>query len=759
MDFWSNLTLSRKLVLLTTLGLVLAIVVFSFLGLRAVRQATETMLDDRLTTAHIVASYLDETLGRALTELQETVQRIAGDSTGANFEARVEELKGTYDRLSIRTVGMYLLGQNGQIMWSQSGIADGSVFSYPGLNQVIEGRQASISGLVMAPGNVPAILLAAPMRYQGKIEALVVAVDPGQSSIGSFVRLIKLGQTGYVEIVDQNGIVVARTEPGPKLAPFEKSEHSGRFADLIAASEPTRGLCHTCHEPVQRVERRDMLAFVPLSQAYWGVVIRQSETEALAPVNELRRNLIFLGAGLITLTLLFVAVAARSVVARVGILTAASRRIAGGDLNSPVAASGKDELGVLSQSFEEMRMKLRTSREEIEQRTKELSVLLSVSEVLATLSDLSDLEVALGGALDKTLEIMQADTGGILLWDEEQQKLRYHVSRGLSAKYVKKMNLDLGKGIAGKVAQSGEAIWMEDISADARAADSSLIRAEGLRGFACVPLRSKGRVLGVLNVADRGTRKFSAQDARFLESIAGQMATAIENTRLHQEVQHKDEMRGELLREVMSIQEEERGRIARELHDETSQVLASLTANLEAASGMLPLDSENVKTRLKQAQSLSVTVLDEIHRLIYELRPSLLDDLGLVTAVRWLAENNLQTIGVKVNFKTVGRVRRLGQQLETTLFRVIQEAITNIARHAEAKNAEITLHFKKGIITIHVKDDGLGFDVAEALSSKERPRGLGLLGMKERVELANGTLSVQSYPGGGTEINIEIPLE
>ena len=157
-------------------------------------------------------------------------------------------------------------------------------------------------------------------------------------------------------------------------------------------------------------------------------------------------------------------------------------------------------------------------------------------------------------------------------------------------------------------------------------------------------------------------------------------------------------------------------------------------------------------------QSLSISMLDEIHKLIYELRPTLLDDLGLIAATRWLTDKNLRAAGVHVNFKTVGRERRLPRQLETTFFRAIQEAVYNIARHAHARNVIISLHFRKRAIRVHIRDDGRGFDVQEAIDSKDRPRGLGLLGMKERVELISGSLNIRSQSGGGTEIVIEIPL-
>ena len=136
----------------------------------------------------------------------------------------------------------------------------------------------------------------------------------------------------------------------------------------------------------------------------------------------------------------------------------------------------------------------------------------------------------------------------------------------------------------------------------------------------------------------------------------------------------------------------------------------------------------------------------------------MLDDLGLVTAIQWLTENSLQKAGITFNFKTRGRVKRLDSQLAITLFRVIQEATHNIAKHSDAKSANISLYFLKSAIKVTVTDDGRGFDVEEAMSTKDRPRGLGILGMKERVQLMKGTIEIRSRLRGGTEIDIEIPL-
>jgi len=207
-----------------------------------------------------------------------------------------------------------------------------------------------------------------------------------------------------------------------------------------------------------------------------------------------------------------------------------------------------------------------------------------------------------------------------------------------------------------------------------------------------------------------------------------------------------------------SVREEERKKIAHDLHDETSQVITSLTALLEASVSNLPTSANKSRVLLNKAQELSIQILDQIHRLIYQLRPTIIDDLGLAAAIRWLAESNLEVAGIKANLKVIGQEIRLASELETTLFRVIQEAVNNIVRHAHAKSVNISLYFKKRAIRLCIRDDGCGFDVNEAIASKDRPRGLGLLGMKERIGLVNGTMNIRSCPSGGTEIDIKIPL-
>lgn len=226
---------------------------------------------------------------------------------------------------------------------------------------------------------------------------------------------------------------------------------------------------------------------------------------------------------------------------------------------------------------------------------------------------------------------------------------------------------------------------------------------------------------------------------------------------LHEELQRNEQEQSRLLSELLSVQEEERKRIARELHDEIGQTLASRNASLEAVASMLPADAEKPRNIIRKTQALSVRLLDDIDRLIYDLRPSLLDDMGLVAALRWLSEESLSASGLHVEFRVDGRQRRLQPQLETTLFRVIQEACSNIVRHSRARKAKVALRFEEGAVAATVSDDGRGFDVHGTIGLTERRSGLGLLGMRERVELAHGAMTIRSKPGAGTEIRIAVP--
>lgn len=210
---------------------------------------------------------------------------------------------------------------------------------------------------------------------------------------------------------------------------------------------------------------------------------------------------------------------------------------------------------------------------------------------------------------------------------------------------------------------------------------------------------------------------------------------------------------------VIKAQEEERKRIARELHDETSQSLTGLVIGIRMVQEIVPNDMPEIIERLGNINDLAHATLNEVHTMAIRLRPSVLDDLGLAAALRSYSKEFSEITGIKVEMQLLGMSQRLTPELETVLYRVVQEALTNVARHSGASNCRVTLKRKEKSINGIINDDGQGFDSQSVMMSDEKGRGLGLHGMKERIELVGGSLEFDSRPNDGTSIFIEVPLK
>jgi signal transduction histidine kinase len=225
---------------------------------------------------------------------------------------------------------------------------------------------------------------------------------------------------------------------------------------------------------------------------------------------------------------------------------------------------------------------------------------------------------------------------------------------------------------------------------------------------------------------------------------------------LYAQLAERDEARSRLLRQVITAQEDERKRLARELHDETCQTISALNMKLETAVSRLPTGADNAP--LLEARGLAVRTLDELHRLIYDLRPSVLDDLGLWSAIRWYADRQLKPRGVAVHCEFNEVDRRLPPLMETALFRAVQEAVSNIAKHADAEHVLVQCGVEGDTLTIEIEDDGNGFELSAVTRPKDQGHGWGLLGITERIEALGGTVLIDTAPGQGARIVITVPV-
>ena len=209
---------------------------------------------------------------------------------------------------------------------------------------------------------------------------------------------------------------------------------------------------------------------------------------------------------------------------------------------------------------------------------------------------------------------------------------------------------------------------------------------------------------------------------------------------------------------VITAQEEERKRIARSLHDDTGQSLSTLIINLERLEQHLPEEESKLLKRLQSIRQMAQQSLECLRSMIYELRPAILDDLGLLPAVRWFTRTNLEQAGIQVELNFPDEFPDLSQPLTTTLFRITQEAVNNIIRHSRAKKANITLNLHDSMINLQVMDDGLGFDAAQMSKEAVNLQHWGLVGIQERIELIGGKLSITSDPSHGTTLTITVPI-
>jgi signal transduction histidine kinase len=261
---------------------------------------------------------------------------------------------------------------------------------------------------------------------------------------------------------------------------------------------------------------------------------------------------------------------------------------------------------------------------------------------------------------------------------------------------------------------------------------------------------------------ERQKRMTQAQDERLLaqqQALETQRSAKEATEQLNQDLRQREELLGELLHQVVSAQEHERQRIARELHDGTGQILTGLGMGLAAASDSVSKDPELASQQLSELKRLNAQALKDLHLLIRDLRPSVLDDLGLVPALQSQVRQFESRTGVKTSFVIEGKRRRLQPEVETVVFRIGQEALTNVAKHANAESTEVKLGFNENCLKLMVKDDGQGFDTAVALRPGDQDRSAwGLLGIQERVAIAGGVCFIISERGQGTTIHATIPI-
>jgi PAS domain S-box-containing protein len=362
-----------------------------------------------------------------------------------------------------------------------------------------------------------------------------------------------------------------------------------------------------------------------------------------------------------------------------------------------------------------------------------------------------DLDELLRELLSRVRHALGVDSALVMLLDEEGRTLFARAIEGLSHERVASIRVPVGTGVTGRIAAEGRPLIVNDYST----VDTSGIEGVSpsnlrvlLSSAMGVPLRIGPKVVGVVAVSSSRPRRFTEEELTLLLLVADRVGPSIERARLVERVHAGRQRLKALSTRLLKAQEEERRRLSIELHDELGQVLTAVKINLETVQRTT---GASMSAHLADAISSVVRAMETVRDLALNLRPSVLDDLGLPAALRCYASRFLRDTGIDVHFSIEGEPR-LEPALETAFFRVAQEALTNVARHAQARNVWLDLHLAAESLGLTVRDDGIGFNVDAAWERAIGGASLGLLGMDERVSLLGGRLEVRSSPGSGTEV-------
>ncbi len=305
--------------------------------------------------------------------------------------------------------------------------------------------------------------------------------------------------------------------------------------------------------------------------------------------------------------------------------------------------------------------------------------------------------------------------------------------------------------------QRGEAFVVDDIDALPQPGRvHQLLRQDGIKSYFSVPIVSQGQLIGALNLASTEPKFATSRSIDIAREVGAQLAVAIQNARLFEQVRAGRERLRALSQQLVQAQEEERRHLARELHDEIGQSLTAAQLNLQTLLNLS--DLAELPARLEDSMALIERVLQQIRALSLELRPALLDDLGLVPALRWFVNRQAQRAGFAAHVVAEQSWERFPPDVEITCFRVVQEALTNIIRHAQAQHVMVEIQPEATELHLVVRDDGVGFDANAARDRAMRGHSLGLLSMQERVVLLGGQIRFESAIGQGTKIFVRLPL-
>lgn len=603
-------SLRKRITLTIITGISIILLTFSIASYYIIQKNIENSENDKLEFARLIRNNIDNIIQDNINRLYDISISGKIDLHDNDFGPERDAIRTAY-RYSIFTDGIFLLDTGGNIILNYPArIRDTAinVLSIEPISRIIANNKPMVSNIyTLEPSGRKVMFVLVPLKdkHGNTVGVAGGEIDPTNPALTRMLGLTLMAKNLFIDIVDLNGIIISSSEPTRILTQCNRKKF---FTTIISEKQERVTTCHRCHISGNTSSKQTMmLAFVPLEMAPWGISIQEPEEHVYAPASRLKQTFTILAVIFIGTAFILTIGISRSIVDPLNDLIRGTDRIARGNLSKPIPYQGNDEIGILGQSFETMRLKLVESMERITRHAQEL---------------------------------------------ETRVRQRTH-----------QIN----------------------------------------------------------------------------------------------ESQKRAEL---LLQKVISTQEDERKRIGRELHDDTLQELSAVLMRID----LCRLHPQDITIGdIDKIRHIIGQTLEGVIGIIQNMRPTLLDDLGLVSAIKSLLDIHLGENSINYFVNTTGVTdRRFRPEVEITLFRILQEAVSNTARHARAENVFVLIKIEKNVIHVEIEDDGDGFDldslfVMGSHNAKDR-RGLGLLGMKERVALIGGKIEVCSSHGLGTQVDIRIPL-
>jgi GAF domain-containing protein len=387
------------------------------------------------------------------------------------------------------------------------------------------------------------------------------------------------------------------------------------------------------------------------------------------------------------------------------------------------------------------------------QRRRQLEV---VREVTGEITRELDLTKLLELITRRAVELVDSVAGTVFLWDEASQALILRASHGFEA-WPGEARVPLGAGLVGSVAEGRQGMIVNDYG-NSPFAYPPLLERMNITACLSQPILYRDQLVGVLTVGHGAAdRPFAEQDQELLSIFADEAAIAIENARLYRELGEREARLHDLVGRLLLAQEEERRRVAYDIHDGLAQVAAAAQQHLEAFASNHRPRSPQGRQELDRVRELAQGAVREARRIIAGLRPTALDDFGLATALR-LEVEALGVDGWHVTYQEQLGSERLPSRVETALLRVAQEALENVRKHARTTRVHLALERRGRSVRLEVRDWGRGFRPSAVLANSGPSERVGLPGMQERIGWLGGRCTVRSRPGAGTRIEVEVPL-